>query len=256
MALIIGIVIGMLRKIQRSELNRQVWMGVFSAALVSLLFAFLLQSLGASLSSPYEELFEGVMMLVAAAVLTWMIFWMQRQSRFMKSNLEADVRQAQQAGGMAVFGLAFVAVLREGVELAIFFTAASLSAGQGSAILGALAGLAAAALLGWGLFASTIRLNLRGFFNLTSLLLILFAAGLAAHGIHEFIEIGLFPALIEPVWNTSPFLPEDSQPGVLLKTLFGYNDQPALSEVLVYLAYFLAIAIGLRRNQAALPKTT
>jgi high-affinity iron transporter len=252
MALIIGIVLGALRKFQRQELNRVVWNGVFSASALSLLTAFGLHLVGAGLEEPYEEIFEGTMMLLAAGVLTWMIFWVQRQARHLKKQIEQDVQLAAVVtGGRAIFALAFLAVLREGLELAIFFTAAAAAAGEAPAALGALTGLATAAILGWAFFAASIRLDLRRFFQVSSVLLILFAAGLVAHGVHEFNEIGLIPALIQPVWDTSRWISEERFLGQVLKTLFGYNANPSLSEVSAYLAYFVAIAIGLHQSRAA-----
>jgi len=232
------------------------WAGVISAGLLSLAAAVLLQSLGTVLEEPFEQIFEGTMMFLAAGVLTWMIFWMQRQARHLKGQIETDVRlAAQHSGKRGIFFLAFLAVLREGLELAIFFTAAALAAGQTPAVLGALAGLVTAALLGWAFFAAALRLDLHRFFQVTSFLLILFSAGLVAHGVHEFNEIGLIPSIIQPVWDTSMILAEDSFLGMVLKALFGYNANPSLSEVLAYLAYFAAITIGLRRSQLTTVKT-
>jgi high-affinity iron transporter len=110
-------------------------------------------------------------------------------------------------------------------------------------------GLGTAFILGWSLFSTTIRLDLRRFFGVTGALLILFAAGLVAHGVHEFNEVGWIPALVEHVWDINFFLDENSTLGQLLKALFGYNGNPSLSEVLAYAGYFVAITIGLRRSR-------
>ena len=101
-------------------------------------------------------------------------------------------------------------------------------------------------LLGWGLLASTVRLNLRRFFQVTGFLMILFAAGLVAHGVHEFNEVGWIPSVVEHVWDVNPILDENSTFGLMLKALFGYNGNPSITEVLAYLAYFVAIFFGLR----------
>ena len=145
-----------------------------------------------------------------------------------------------------MFALAFLAVVREGIELALFLTAATFASDARGTILGALLGLGLAVILGWGLFASTIRLNLQRFFQVTGFLLILFAAGLVAHGVHEFNEAGVIPSLIERVWNVNPILDENATLGSMLKALFGYNGNPSLTEVLAYFAYFVAIFFGLR----------
>lgn len=253
-ALIIGIVLGALRKFDRTDLSRLVWGGAASAAALSVIAAAGLYAVGASLEGAAEQIFEGFTMLLAAGVLTWMIFWMQRQARSIKGDLEADVRQATLVtSGKALFSLAFLAVLREGVETALFLTAASLTSGAQQALVGGLLGLGVSAVLGWLIFATTVRLNLRNFFKVTSVLLLLFAAGLVAHGVHEFNEVGWIPAIVEPVWNTNPILHEDSVVGLLLKALFGYNGNPSLTEVLAYLAYLGGIFFGLRRSAGPAP---
>ena len=213
-ALIIGIVLGALKKINRPELNRAVWIGAGSAVLVSIIAAFAMNGVGASFEGAAEEIFEGITMLLAAGVLTWMIFWMQRQAHNLKYKLQAEVRQAAtQNNGRALFALAFFAVMREGIELVLFLTAASMATSAQQTIVGALLGLGTAALLGYLLFATTIRLNLQRFFQVTSILLIFFAAGLVAHGVHEFIEAGWIPAGIEHVWDMNHIIDENSTVG-------------------------------------------
>lgn len=254
-ALIIGIVMGALRRMNRADLKPAVWTGVGSAVFVSMLAALMLNWLGTSLEGTAEQIFEGVTMFLAAAVLTWMIFWMQRQSRSLKGELEADVRRAAgHTGKIGLFWLAFFAVVREGVELALFLSASAMLYDSGYILLGALLGLAVAIGLGWALFTSTVRMSLRGFFLVTSVLLILFAGGLVAHGVHEFNEIGWIPAVTEPVWDTNSILDENSTLGAILKALFGYNANPSLTELLAYFGYFIAIALGLFFNREAVPQ--
>jgi high-affinity iron transporter len=246
-ALIIGIVIGALRKMRRTELVPSVWYGTVSAVLVSLAGGVLLTAFGLSMEGAAEQIFEGVAMLLAAGVLTWMIFWMSRQARNIKGELESGVHKAAFEGGKrGLFALAFLAVVREGIELALFLTAATFASDARSTLLGALLGLGSAIVLGWGLFASTIRLDLRRFFQVTGFLLILFAAGLVAHGVHEFNEAGVIPSVIEHVWDFNPLLDENATLGSMLKALFGYNGNPSLTEVLAYFTYFVAIFFGLR----------
>jgi len=250
-ALIVGIALGVLRKIDRTSLKSFVWLGVGSAGLVSVVVALVFTALDAQFSGRTEEIFEGVTMFLAAGVLTWMIFWMQRQSRTLRSELETDVRQAALSGGkQALFFLAFVAVVREGIELVLFLSAAAFSTSAQQTLIGAGLGLGAAIVLGWALFASTVRLDLRRFFQVTSLLLLLFAAGLVAHGIHEFNEAGWIPPLIEHVWDINPIVDEKSTFGEILKALFGYNGNPSLTEVLGYGLYFLVIWLATRSRQA------
>ena len=246
-ALIIGIVLGALRQMRRTEMIPTVWYGTLTAVLVSLLCGVGLTAFGLSLEGAAEQIFEGVAMLLAAGVLTWMIFWMSRQARNIKGDLESSVHKATFEGGKrGLFALAFLAVVREGIELALFLTAATFASNGQNTILGALLGLALAIMLGWGLFASTLRLNLRRFFQLTGFLLILFAAGLVAHGVNEFNEAGMIPTVIEHVWDINSIVDENAILGSMLKALFGYNGDPSLTEVMSYFAYFVATFFGLR----------
>jgi high-affinity iron transporter len=258
-ALIIGIVLGAVSKIRRNDLSPAVWLGTLSAVIVSILTAVVLTSFGMSLEGKAEEIFEGITMLIAAGILTWMIFWMSKQARFLKGELEAGVNKAAASTGKrAVFWLAFVAVVREGIELAIFITAAFFAGDQGQmttniilTLAGTILGLGTAALLGWTLFATTVRLDLRRFFQVTGILLILFAAGLVAHGVHEFNEAGLIPAVVEHVWDVNMIIDENSLAGLLLKTLFGYNGNPSLTEMIAYFGYLIVVSIFWRRDNTA-----
>ncbi len=248
-ALVIGLLIGALRKLQRRDLSASVWFGAISAAVASLLVAVGLNLAGAELEGTAEVVFEGITMLFAAGLLTWMILWMQHQSRFLRSRIEADVRQAiDRPGGTpgrrALFGVAFLAVVREGIELAIFLVAAGLASNPALELTGALTGLAAAVGLGWLLFSSTRRLPLGSFFRLTNILLILFAAGMVARGVREFIEIGWIPAVVHAIYNANPILNEGSLVGQLLQALFGYHAAPALTETIAYLLYFAVLSLS------------
>lgn len=255
-ALIIGIVLGALRQMRRTELIPAVWLGTLSAVALSILGGVLLTNLGLSFEGAAEQIFEGVTMLLAAALLTWMIFWMSRTARTLKSDLEADIQKAAfTTGKRAVFLVAFFAILREGIELALFLTASVFATDAVQTLIGAILGLGTSILLGWSIFAAIIRLDLRRFFQVTGFLLILFAAGLVAHGVHEFNEVGWIPAVIEHVWDVNAIVDENSTFGLLLKALFGYNGNPSLTEMLAYFAYFIAIFFGLRLANRPKPVT-
>lgn len=254
-ALILAITFGVLRRTRRMELASWAWFGAGSAVGLSALVAATLFAVGARLEGRAEEIFEGVTMLLAAGVLTWMILWMSIQGRQVQLGLERDVEQAavrRQAG--AIFFVAFLAVMREGIETALFLSAAAFRDEQLAVVLGGLAGIATSAVLGWGLYRATIRLNVRQFFQVTGVLLILFAAGLFAHGAHEFVEAGLLPALVDPVWNTEALLSEASFIGMMARTLFGYNADPSLLEVLAYVAYLGAVVTALRQIGSERPQ--
>lgn len=247
-ALIVGLTLGVLAKTGRQQYRSAVWSGVVAAVVISLAAAGMLNLLGSNLEGKAEGIFEGITMLLAAGVLTWMIFWMQRHSRRMQQGVESSLRQAAKGGQRwGVFGIAFFAVFREGIEIALFLTATALTTSARQTVIGGLIGLATACLLGWGLFTASVRLDIGRFFQITSVLLILFAAGLIAHGIHEFNEVGWIPAIVAPVWDINHILSEESDFGKMLKALFGYNGNPSLSEMLAYICYYLLIILGIRR---------
>jgi len=236
----------------RPDLKPVVWAGAGSAVFASIAAAVLLTLIGAEFEGRAEEIFEGFAMLAAAGLLTWMIFWMHGHARSLKSDIEDDVRLATfRYGGKALFILAFLAITREGFELVLFLGAARLASDSLQTLIGAVLGLGIAVFLGWLLYASTRRLNLRQFFRVTNVLLILFAAGLVAHGVHEFNEAGLIPPVIEHVWDTNPIIDEKSSAGEILKALFGYNGNPSLTEVLAYLSYFVLLWFGIKLSGQA-----
>lgn len=246
-ALIVGIILGYLSRIGQTRHARAAWLGVLVAVVASVGLAFGINAAGAELGGWAEEIFEGVMMFLAVGVLTWMVFWMRSQARSFKSSLEREVRSAVTSGqAWALFGVTFVAVVREGVEMALFLIATALVTDGRGALAGALIGLGAAGLVGGLIYASTVRLNVRAFFNVTSVLLLLFAAGLLAHGVHEFQGAGLLPMTIEHVWDMNYILDESSTAGELMMALFGYNGDPSLLEVISYAAYWLLALVGVR----------
>jgi len=260
-ALIVGIVLGMLKKMNRSDRAPWVWLGVGIASIVSVIVALMLNLLNAEFEGPGEMAFEGLTMLFAASVLTWMIFWMQKQGRQTQLGLEANVKSAlSRSTHWGLFFVAFLAVVREGVELALFLTAVNFSepaAGVEAPILGwlgGLLGLIAAVIIGWLMFDTAIKLNLRRFFQLTSIVLIVFAAGLVGHAIHEFNELGWIPAVVEHIYDLNAIVPENSTVGQFLSALFGYNANPSLTEMTGYLGYFVAV-FGLTRWLARKPVT-
>jgi high-affinity iron transporter len=247
-ALIISIVLGMLKKMNRQDRAPIVWLGVAGAVLLSIATAIILGVINAEFEGAAEQVFEAGTMLFAAAVLTWMIFWMQKQGRQIQKGLEAEVREALSSGQtVALFSVAFFAVLREGIELALFLTAVNFSSpivGGDAPILGWLGGilgLVAAVVVGWLMYESAIKLNLRRFFQFTSIVLIFFAAGLVGHAVGELNELGWVPSVFEQVYNLNHVVPETTLFGQFMKALFGYNANPSLTEMLAYIGYFVIV---------------
>jgi high-affinity iron transporter len=242
-ALVIGIIFAYLSKSGNRQGFRQVWWGTGLAVLASLSVGAGLYFAVGEFSGKGEQLFEGLTLLAAVALLTWMIFWMRKQSANIKSSVQDQVKNALiQGSGWGIMLLAFVAVVREGVETVVFLLAAGIGETSGTLFLaGGIIGLLAAFLIGYLVYRGSARLNLKTFFNLTGLFMIVFAAGMLSRGVHELIEAGYVPALIEHVWNVNNFINIDSTAGHFLNSLFGYSSDPSLIEVIVYAGYILIV---------------
>ncbi len=213
-----------------------VWSGAGAALLLSAWLWVLLSDFLASLRGPVLPLFEGLMMLLAAGVLTYCIFWMRRQAFF--RGLEGKLRVAIRSGGVSLFLLAFSLVVREGLELVIFLRAGlSLASSTWGYVLSALAGGVVAVAVGALVYLGALRLSVGTFFRVTGPVLIVFAAGLLSNAFHEWREGGWIGG--EGIWDTSAYLPESSRWGAFLHTLFGYDPEPTFLQVAVYLGYIL-----------------
>ena len=241
-ALIVGIVAAYQVKIGRRDALSRIAVGVASAVVLSI-------AIGVAVILTIEELpeiiqatAEGVAALVAVAVLTWMLFWMRRQGRAIKGEIEHEVDLAISSGGtFALVALAFVAVIREGVETALFLIPVLSFNGAGiDTIAGGVLGLAVAFATGWAIFVAGRRVNLRRFFTVTGSILIFVAAGLVAFAIHEFGEAGLV-ANTGVAFDLGGVLSDTSPLGSILHGLFGYRSAPTVLELLGYLAYLVPV---------------
>jgi len=241
--LVLSIVIGVLHKMGRRELVPSVWAGTASAIVGSFLIAVGLNLLGSTFEGPGEPVFEGSALLLAAAVLTWVNFWMRKQSGPLADKIESQASLANPSRARrALFFLSFLTVIREGAELSVFLLAVALTTSRLQELAGALLGIAAAVLLGWALLSGSRRMNIKLFFRYTNIFLILFAAGVVGLGIGEFNEIGWIPAIMSPLWNLSRLLPNQSLVGQILHTLVGYISSPSLTQVIAYLGYLGLLA--------------
>jgi high-affinity iron transporter len=245
-ALIVSIVLAYLKQLGRTDRSHLVWWGTGLAVALSAILGTIIFSVGAEFEGTAEEVFEGLVTLTAVGVLTWMIFWMRRQGARIKSELQEKVDTALVAGGVALAALAFFAVLREGVETALFlFAAAEGTAVEGGGVagqlLGAALGLLLAVVLGALLYRGGIRMNLRSFFKVTGVILIVVAAGLFAYSVHELQEAGWFPFLDAHAFDLSATLPDDEGIGAVLRGLVGYNADPGVLEVVAWAAYLVVV---------------
>ena len=244
-ALIIGIILAYLARTDNRQGFKPVWLGVSLAIVGSLIAGAAIFVLAGELSGRNEEIFEGAAMFLAVGVLTWMVFWMRKRAVNIKVHLRSQIQSVLTSdSSLGLVLIAFLVVVREGIETVLFLFAATRVAG--SPVLftaGGFLGLAIAIIMGYSIYKGTSRLNLRTFFNVTSLVLIFFAAGLLAYGIHEFIEAGIIPPVVEHVWDINHILPEKSTFGLFLEATLGYNGNPALVEVVAYLVY-LTLVMG------------
>jgi high-affinity iron transporter len=241
-ALVISVMLAFLNRTSQQGYRRYVWWGVLTGILASFGFAFLFNAYLGGFSGRREVIFEGLMMFVAATLLTFMIFWMMRQKQIV-SALEGRVAQEiEESHIFGLFLLALTAVLREGVETVIFLRAATFLTGSFHA-WGTLMGIGGAVLVAGIFFLGIRRIRIKRFFQITSITLILFAAGLVAHGIHELQEARLLPVIVEHIYDMNWIIDEKSLLGEMLKSLFGYNGNPSLLEVAGYIGY-LAFAMA------------
>lgn len=244
-ALIVAIVLAFLAKTDRRDRFSVVWWGTGAAVAVSLIAGIGIWNTVGSLDGAAEELVEGVVAVLAAGLLTWMIFWMGKQARDLRAGLEAQTTTALANGTYALGVVVFVAVAREGFESVLFLLSTTVGeTSTGSQLVGGLLGAGAAVIIGYLAYKGSHRLNLRLFFRWTGYLIILFAAGLVSKGIHEFQEAGIIPTLVEHVWELGFLNPATSTAGAFLKTMFGWDPDPSLLQVLGYVGYL--IPVGLR----------
>ncbi len=245
MSLIVGIVLSYLNKTNQTKYNNVVYVGIGAGIVGSIIGALLFHELAGDFAGRSEQIFEGVTMLIGAGLLTSMIIWMRKQKNIAKHLEQKIEAHASNDHRLGLFLLVFISILREGIETVIFLSASSLVSAD-TKLIGVLSGIVAAIILGYLMFVTTVRIDLKKFFTVTSTLLILFAAGLVAHGVHELGEAHLIPELIEHVWDinpmvyadgTFPLLHEKGYIGQLLTSLFGYNGNPSLMEVLSYIIY-------------------
>lgn len=238
--LIIGILLGYLTKIGQPRLKVHIWIGAGAAILISILLTAAFQALAIQFEGDAAELFEAGVALLAVGVLTWMVLWMQRQSRRIKSELEQKVDAALSHGQtFALAGLAFITVLREGLETSLFLSAVFIAARDENMLQGAAFGLAVAAGIAYLIFRSAIRLNLRTFFIVTGSLLILIAAGLVGHSVMALQELGWLPIGTTTAWNLGGLIPNEALIGRLLHAFVGYEAAPSLLMVFAYASYVL-----------------
>jgi high-affinity iron transporter len=261
-ALIVSLIASYLKRTHRSEWFGAMWVGVFVAAALCLGVGYFINETTGEFPQKEQELFEGIVAVVAVCILTYMVFWMRKVSRNVKAQLEDAVDNALQKGkssGWALIMMVFLAVAREGLE-SVFFLLAAFQQDVGiGPPLGAILGLATAIILGMLIYWGGVRLNLATFFKWTSLFILFVAAGLAAGAIRAFHEAGLWNHFQDIAFDTSNTLSTSTLIGTLLEGMLGYQETPSVSEVAVWFIYLvpaLLLFIMPVRPQATAVRTT
>lgn len=252
--LIVGIILTVLHRLQALRYAPRVWGGVGAALAASVLAGWVLGFAAQSVQGQWETAIEGVISLVACAVLTHMIFWMERQARRIRPEIETKVEAAlSRQDLLALALLPFLAVFREGAETVLFLKAVAIQNSGAVSLGGGLLGGALAVGVTAAIFLGGRKVPLKPLFRATGVLLILMASGMLAYGVHELEELGWIPQVMYPVWNINHILNEKEGIGSFLKALFGYNGNPSLTEVLVYAAYLVIVSASLKRTTQPTP---
>lgn len=252
-ALIVGILIAYVVKTGRAHLQRPIWVGVGLALAASLALGAALSFTSMALDDEGQEIFEGVASFLAVGFVTWMVFWMKRASINMRTELQERVEQATKGGALALAAAAFFAVVREGLETALFVYANFRAGGTGvPAVTGLLLGVGVAVGIGILIYKSAIKINLRTFFTVTGAALVVVAAGVLGYGIHEFQEAGVLPGEESIAFDITGVMAKDSVIARLLAGLIGFSPETSWMRLLVWGGYLaIVMSLYLRGNTKA-----
>jgi high-affinity iron transporter len=226
-----------------------VWLGVLAAVVVSLSFGWVLTYVSSTvLYGPQHELFDAITSVIAVGLVTWMIFWMRRTARRLsgelRGRLDGAIGDGARVMGMAaVVGIAFLAIVREGLETTLLFFASAQGATTAAPLVGIGAGLASAVVLGVLLYVGAVRINLSKFFTVSGVLLIVVAAGIFKYAVHDFQEAGVLPGLNSLAYDASGWLDPGSWYGAVVSGLFNITPQPSVLEAIAYVVYLVPVLV-------------
>ena len=251
-SMIVAILLAYLDRLGRRDHFKDVFLGVGAALLIATgggVAAYL--TIRSYDGSRAQTIFETGTFILAAAVLTYMTFWMRDHARSISTELRSKTDAALDGRARWSLGLlAFQAVGREGLETVVFTLAIIFSTSTANALTGAAIGLAGALVIAFFIYRLGHKLNLAKFFTVIGCLLMVFAAGLLADTVENLQELGWVKVLDAPMWHTGRILSEDSSFGDVLHSFFGYSDSPTPLQLIVYVAYLaivMAAFLGLLR---------
>ncbi|MCU1670689.1 MAG: efeU [Blastococcus sp.] len=245
--LVVSILLAYLVKSDRRRQLVPMWAGVVAAVALAVLFGALLTYTETTLlaDSGSRELFDAITSVLAVVLVTWMIFWMRRTARRLKGELTGRMATAVGSGALAVAGIAFLSVVREGLETALLFYAAAQGATSSVTPLVAIsAGLLTSIALGFGLYAGAVRINLGTFFTVSGVLLVFVAAGIFKYGIHDFQEAGVLPGLHTLAFDISGVLDPNSWYGAAISGMFNITAAPSVLEMAAYVLYLVPVLVA------------
>jgi high-affinity iron transporter len=242
-SLIVGIVAAFLRQQGRPDALRRMWVGVTAAIVLCLAVGIGLEVLNENLPQRQQEMLETVIAIVAVVMITYMIVFMRKHARHMRQELETRAGAALAAGSASALVLmAFLAVLREGFETAVFLVATlDASTSRGSAVLGALLGVLVACVIGYLIYRGGLRINLARFFTGTALVLVLVAAGLVAFAAHTAHEAGWLNVGQTRAMDLSSINKPGTVRSALITGVLGIQPRPVWAEVIGWLGFFVPV---------------
>lgn len=257
-ALIIAIIAMFLARMGKHDLFKYLYIGIALAATLCATIGAFFHFAGNEFPQRDQELLEGYIGLFAIAVLIWMIFWMRKAGRKIKGELEekltATLAQASSKQTKILISMAFFAVLREGVESVLFL----FSAGDSSnifSLVGAVLGLLTAVAIGVVIYKGSRKVNIAKFFHYTSIAIIIFASGLFATSLRKFAEAGVFAWMQQSAYDISHIIPNDSIFGAVFGSLFGYNDSPAVAELVGFISFLTVTLVAFLAFKPSKSKT-
>ncbi|MCX5390348.1 iron uptake transporter permease EfeU [Streptomyces sp. NPDC006482] len=240
-SLVVCILIAYLVKTGRRDALKPIWIGIGVAVGVALAFGAGLEFGSQELTFEAQELLGGTLSIVAVVLVTWMVFWMRRTARHLRSELHGKLDAALRMGTGALVATAFLAVGREGLETALFVWASVRASSDGSyaPLTGVVLGLLTAVLLGWLFYRGALKINLAKFFTWTGGMLVVVAAGVLAYGVHDLQEARFLGGLANKAFDVSATIPPDSWYGTLLKGVFNFQPDPTVLQVTVWALYLV-----------------